>query len=131
MIHAGAGGESKAIATPISARDDAIYPQAFSTDSRGFSPGVDVYLREPNAARMAHFFQAKGVSAIKEEDFSEKWYDDWLAYQAAHRLYASVLSPKEFSATGGELVIPSTIPRPKNVRPSTATGMVSAPVFAL
>jgi len=103
MIHAGAGGESKAIATPISARDDAIYPQAFSTDSRGFSPGVDVYLREPNAARMAHFFHAKGVSAIKEEDFSEKWYDDWLAYQAAHRLYASVLSPKEFSATGGEL----------------------------
>lgn len=103
MIHAGASGESKATTPPISARNEAIYPQVFSTDGTGSSPGADVYLSEPNAARLAHFFQAKGVGAIKEEDFSEKWYDDWLAYQAAHRLYASVLPPKEFSATGGEL----------------------------
>lgn len=40
--------------------------------------------------------------ALKEEDHREQWYDDWLAYQREHRLYARLLSPKEFSSVGGE-----------------------------
>ena len=103
MINAGPSAESNAAALPIPVGAESIYPQAFSADGAGFSAAADVYLREPSAARLAHFFQTKCVGAIKEEDLSEKWYDDWLAYQAAHHLYASVLSPKAYSAAGGEL----------------------------
>src|SRR5207249_5151165 len=42
--------------------------------------------------------EAKGLKQLKEEDRDEQWYGDWLAYQAAHRLYASVLSPKQYAS---------------------------------
>src|SRR5439155_18903886 len=32
----------------------------------------------------------------------EQWYDDWLAYQAEHGLYASVLSSRPYSSRGCE-----------------------------
>src|SRR5439155_16217969 len=37
---------------------------------------------------------------LKEADRAEKWYADWLEYQAGHRIYAGVLSPGEFSTFG-------------------------------
>src|SRR6202044_537822 len=33
----------------------------------------------------------------------EQWFDDWLAYQAKHRLYAMLLAPKTYSTLGAEL----------------------------
>jgi len=46
------------------------------------------------------FFDAKGLAALKAEDQREEWYADWLTYQAEQRLYATLLSPKEFSTLG-------------------------------
>jgi acyl-CoA dehydrogenase len=42
------------------------------------------------------------LAALKEEDRAEAWYADWIAYQAEHGLYASVLSPKAYSTRGHE-----------------------------
>src|SRR5947207_3026161 len=75
-----------------------VYPIAFSALSP--SPAVAEYLSHPAARKLAEFFQAKGLPALKDEDRREQWYQDWLDYQTAHRLYASVLSPKEFSSLG-------------------------------
>ena len=80
---------------------DAIYPQAFSGAHK--TAAADVYLSEPATAKLAEFFEAKGLAAIKDEDASEHWYADWLAYQKSHRLYASMLSPKQYSSFGSEL----------------------------
>jgi hypothetical protein len=41
------------------------------------------------------FFELKGLPAIKDEDRSEKWYEDWIAYQAKHQLYAGLLTPHQ------------------------------------
>jgi acyl-CoA dehydrogenase len=73
----------------------AAYPQAFSGERR--SVGADDYLREPLIRDLVAFFETKGLPAIKEEDQREQWYEDWLAYQAAHQLYARLLSPQEYS----------------------------------
>src|SRR5205807_1582208 len=35
----------------------------------------------------------------------ESWYQDWIDYQAHHELYASVLSPKQYSSRGRQLNI--------------------------
>jgi acyl-CoA dehydrogenase len=51
---------------------------------------------------MAEFFDAKGLLALKAEDRAEAWYDDWIAYQAMHGLYAGVLSPKSHSTRGSQ-----------------------------
>jgi acyl-CoA dehydrogenase len=45
----------------------------------------------------------KGLHALKEEDRHERWYDDWIQYQAKHGLYACVMSPKAYSTRGCEL----------------------------
>jgi acyl-CoA dehydrogenase len=79
---------------------DLIYPQAFGAGR--ISAGADRYLSEPAIRRLAEFFEAKGLGAIKEEDRNEQWYEDWIAYQAGHRLYAMVLSPKQYSNLGSQ-----------------------------
>ena len=82
------------------ARLAAVHPRVFSTES----PGVDAdpYLSDPSIRKLALFFEAKTLAGLKDEDRRETWYDDWLAYQAQHRLYASVLSPREHSTLGFE-----------------------------
>src|SRR2546430_2190816 len=75
---------------------EAIYPQFFS------SRATEISLQDPSARKLVEFFQAKGLPALKEEDRREQWYDDWLAFQAEHQLYASLLSPKRYSARGFE-----------------------------
>ena len=60
-------------------------------------------MNEPAIRKLVEFFEAKGLAAIKDEDRREQWYGDWLAYQAEHRLYATVLSPREYSSFGAEL----------------------------
>ena len=90
-------GRGEARAAP-QVRWETVLPQAFSSVPR--SAATDAYLADPAAFALLNFFEAKGLQAIKEEDRREQWYDDWLAYQAEHRLYASVLSPREYSSLG-------------------------------
>jgi acyl-CoA dehydrogenase len=49
------------------------------------------------------FFEAKGLGALKDEDQREQWYEDWVSYQAEHRLYAGLLSPERYSTLGARL----------------------------
>jgi acyl-CoA dehydrogenase len=77
----------------------AIWPQVFSS---ALTPAPD-YSSDPAVQKLIEFFGRKGLRALKEEDRREQWYQDWLDYQAHHRLYASVLSPKEFSSLGFQL----------------------------
>ncbi|HEX4054033.1 MAG TPA: acyl-CoA dehydrogenase [Tepidisphaeraceae bacterium] len=77
-----------------------IYPIGFSTTSP--SGAENIYLNDPTARKLADFFDKKGLEAIKDEDQRQQWYDDWIVYQATHRLYASVLSPKSYSTLGFE-----------------------------
>jgi acyl-CoA dehydrogenase len=74
---------------------DGAFPRAYSTAS-------DACLRDPLARKLVEFFQDKGLARLKEEDRREDWYEDWVAFQAEHRLYARLLSPKQYSAAGGE-----------------------------
>ncbi len=76
-----------------------VSPQFFSASQ--LSPAAAVYFAEPCARKLAAFFQEKGLAALKEEDRREQWYDDWIAYQAAHRLYSKLLSPAPGSAQAG------------------------------
>lgn len=97
----GCGNLFTAVTRPSFERDQChIYPLGFSTKSQ--SGAADIYLADPSARKLAEFFENKGLQAIKEEDQRQQWYDDWIAYQAAHRLYASVLSPKSYSTLGFE-----------------------------
>ncbi len=48
------------------------------------------------------FFQKKGLAALKDEDRREEWYDDWIAYQAEHQLYATLLTPRGRSSSSSE-----------------------------
>ncbi len=64
---------------------------------------ADEYLKYPQIRKLIAFFEAKGLAAIKEEDRREQWYGDWLKYQSAEGLYASVLSPARFSSRGAKL----------------------------
>jgi acyl-CoA dehydrogenase len=91
----------RARAAAAADRRVAIYPVAFSIQHR--TAGSDIYLGDPAAAKLAEFFEAKGLAAIKDEDRREQWYEDWLAFQAEHRLYAAMLSPKQFSSLNSEL----------------------------
>src|SRR5213078_2495714 len=63
---------------------EVIYPHAFSAHPQ--SGGAETYLRDPSVGKLVDFFQAKGLRALKDE----------------HRLYASVLSPRQFSSLGFE-----------------------------
>jgi len=84
---------------------EAVYPLAFSVaahrDPRR-QAGHDLYLNEPTIRKLVEFFENKGLAAIKQEDQHEQWYNDWLAYQDRHELYARLLSPKRYSARGFE-----------------------------
>jgi acyl-CoA dehydrogenase len=79
---------------------DAICPLSFSTASA--SVPTDLYLRDPSTRALVEFFQAKGLHAIKEEDQRQQWHEDWIAYQATHGLYRSLLSPKKYSSLGNQ-----------------------------
>ncbi|MGA2229533.1 MAG: acyl-CoA dehydrogenase [Tepidisphaeraceae bacterium] len=68
------------------------WPAAFSTTTS--TEASNLCLAEPAARKLAEFFEAKGLAALKQEDKTEQWYEDFLAYQSKHRLYASVLAPK-------------------------------------
>ena len=77
-----------------------IWPRVFARDLA--NQQVDPFLGDPAIAKLADFFWTKGLGAIKEEDRREQWYQDWLDYQAKHHLYASVLSPKQYSSLGNQ-----------------------------
>src|SRR4029079_4636940 len=49
---------------------------------------------------LLQFFEAKGLPALKDEDRREQWYADWIEFQAAHRIYARGLAPRQFSTHG-------------------------------
>lgn len=89
------------MAEPISSMSgDAIWPLTFWSER--WSRGAERYLNDASARKLIEFFEAKGVRKLKEEDRREQWYEDWLGYQAKHRLYASLLSPKCYSALGNQ-----------------------------
>jgi acyl-CoA dehydrogenase len=48
---------------------------------------------DPALGRLAEFFRAKGLDALKAEDRAEEWYPDWIEYQAKHGIYAGLLAP--------------------------------------
>ncbi len=77
---------------------DALYPLAFDTSSP--APGMADYLEDSSIRLLMDFFRNKGLEALKQEDQKEAWYQDWIDYQAKHRLYASVLSPERYSRLG-------------------------------
>jgi acyl-CoA dehydrogenase len=62
--------------------------------------GTSAYLQDPSIQLLVDFFRNKGLEALKQEDRQEDWYQDWIDYQANHRLYASVLSPQAYSSLG-------------------------------
>jgi acyl-CoA dehydrogenase len=82
----------------ISISSDSLYPLSFDAPSPG--AGVSEYLGDPSLRLLVEFFQNKGLEALKQEDGREEWYQDWIDYQAEHRLYASVLSPERYSRLG-------------------------------
>lgn len=96
-------------------RSDAIAPDAAASAASlaaalpltfraaGGLPGQRPYLDDPAARVLIEFFESKGLAALKEEDRHEHWYDDWLACQARHHVYARLLSPQRYSAVGGRL----------------------------
>jgi acyl-CoA dehydrogenase len=74
------------------------FPQSFSAISNVH----EFYLHDDAVEKLVAFFKDKGLSRLKEEDRAETWYADWLAYAAQHKIYADLLTPKEYSTTGGE-----------------------------
>ena len=65
--------------------------------------GAADYLTDPAARLLVEFFRGKGLEALKQEDRREEWYQDWIDYQTRHRIYASLLSPRQYSSLGGRL----------------------------
>jgi acyl-CoA dehydrogenase len=86
--------------SPVTATNwfNSTWPTAFSTTFH--SEASDAYLSEPLLRKLVEFFEKKGLPAIREEEQRSQWYADWLDYQAKHRLYASVHSPRGFSSFG-------------------------------
>ena len=76
------------------------WPRSFV---RAMAGAPDPYLDDPALGRLADFFTRKGAVALRAEDDGERWYQDWLDYQAAHHLYASLLSPERYSSRGNRL----------------------------
>ena len=72
------------------------------TDNAGAGNGGRLPQRSRCAPKLVEFFIAKGLPALKDEDRREQWYDDWIAYQAKHRLYATMISPARFSSLGNK-----------------------------
>ncbi len=97
--------QSHAPTPPRAGGRDAVFPQSFSAAAPApATPGAasSVYLHHHPTRKLVEFFEAKGLDALKREDQHEHWYADWLAYQAQHQIYASVLSPRRFSTLGRE-----------------------------
>ena len=95
VVTIAAHAEARARANP------AVYPVSLTAAAPG--PGAGDYLSDPGVRRLAEFFVAKGVAALKAEDRAETWYADWIEYQAKHHLYSGVLSPKAYSTRGCQL----------------------------
>ena len=74
---------------------DSIYPLTLFNGSAD-----NLYMDDPAVRILADFFETKGLAALKDEDRLEQWYDDWIEYQQKHGLYASVLSPEQYSSRG-------------------------------
>jgi acyl-CoA dehydrogenase len=77
---------------------DVLYPLCF--DAASPSAPTAEYLADPSVRLLVAFFRNKGQEALKHEDAREEWYRDWIDYQAKHKLYASVLSPRRYSSLG-------------------------------
>jgi acyl-CoA dehydrogenase len=77
---------------------DAIYPQVFS-GARGAGSARE-YRSDPAIQKLLEFFDGKGLASIRNEERREAWYEDWVSFQADHRLYAQLISPREFSTLG-------------------------------
>jgi acyl-CoA dehydrogenase len=77
---------------------DGLYPLAF--DNPSTSTGATEYLDSPSIRLLVDFFHAKGLILLKKEDHAEDWYQDWIDYQARHGLYATLLSPQQYSTRG-------------------------------
>jgi acyl-CoA dehydrogenase len=75
-------------------------PLTFSADQDGRTRR---YLDNDASGKLLQFFQAKGLAALKQEDAQERWYEDWIAFQGRHQIYARLLSPRRYSALGGEM----------------------------
>src|SRR2546423_1337580 len=75
-----------------------MLPQVFSPAA----PSSAAYVTDPLIRKLIEFFEAKGLAALKEEDRVAQWYDDWIAFQAKHRLYAGLLAPKAYSTSGSQ-----------------------------
>jgi acyl-CoA dehydrogenase len=82
---------------------DTLYPFPFNPPTA--AAGVTEYRRDPGQGILAAFFQAKGLTVLKQEDRQEEWYPDWIAYQATHGLYAGLLSSEQYSTRGHRLDI--------------------------
>jgi acyl-CoA dehydrogenase len=83
--------------------NDALFPLVF--DASSAAAGMSEYLQDPSLRLLVDFFRTKGLEALKREDSQEDWYQDWIDYQAKHKLYASVLSPARYSSLGGRFSI--------------------------
>jgi len=73
----------------------AIYPLAFNHGSV-----ENPYMDDPGVCTLIDFFEQKGMAALKDEDRLEQWYSDWIEYQSKHGLYATMLSPEQYSSRG-------------------------------
>ena len=93
------GGQAHDEST-VAAAGDAMYPLIFSTHWR--SAAASRYFRDSALRMLLEFFESKGLPAIKDEDQRQQWYEDWIAFQAAYGLYASLLSPKKYSTLGNQ-----------------------------
>src|SRR5437868_8458527 len=62
--------------------------------------GTSEYLQDSSLRLLVEFFRNKGLEALKQEDRQEDWYQDWIDYQAKHGIYASLLSPQQYSSRG-------------------------------
>src|SRR5687767_1914891 len=81
--------------------DDTLYP--FSFDTVPSSAAAAAYLQDAKLGLLVAFFRTKGVETLKREDRQERWYQDWIDYQATHGIYASLLSPQGYSTQGNRL----------------------------
>ncbi len=77
---------------------EALCPLSFDASSP--SAGALEYLQDPSLRLLVDFFQRKTAEELRREDRQEEWYQDWIDYQARHGLYASLLSPRQYSSRG-------------------------------
>jgi len=85
---------------------EAVRPLSFDSPSPAhLEGGASEYFQDPSVRLLVEFFQGKGLEALKREDRQEEWYADWLDYQARHGIYASLLSPRQYSSRGHQFSI--------------------------